>query len=395
MKQHSKNFKNLFYSQFFANTGDILYIVGLISYVYTVTKSATSSALIPVIITIGIFISGFISPYIYQFLTKKNVLVIFQSSKTIIMLLIILLILHSNQTLSIYILIFLNSFFDGFTNPVKNSMIPLIEKENMIAPSNAKMNTMNNTIQVGGWAIGGILLASIGYINIIFFTISLYIISLIFILKLTGISEKKEEKNSILNSFKNMIKTNLSNKLSLFFNLSTFVESFAHSVWIAAILLVYIQSFLNLNVIWFGFINSLFFSGMIISGILVNFKYDIFERKSSFIIIYLPIIISILNASFAIHKLIIIALICSFLYGFFNEIRTIILNSKLQKDLKSEDITQTYILNNMVYSFSFALSTLIISYIVDHSSVIYAFIIGGLSYSLVWLLGIFFKKTLI
>lgn len=395
MKQHSKNFKNLFYSQFFANTGDILYIVGLISYVYTVTKSATSSALIPVIITIGIFISGFISPYIYQFLTKKNVLVIFQSSKTIIMLLIILLILHSNQTLSIYILIFLNSFFDGFTNPVKNSMIPLIEKENMIDPSNAKMNTMNNTIQVGGWAIGGILLASIGYINIIFFTICLYIISLIFILKLTGINEQKEEKDSILNSFKNMIKTNLSNKLSLFFNLSTFVESFAHSVWIAAILLVYIQSFLNLNVIWFGFINSLFFSGMIISGILVNFKYDIFERKSSFIIIYLPIIISILNASFAIHKLIIIALICSFLYGFFNEIRTIILNSKLQKDLKSEDITQTYILNNMVYSFSFALSTLIISYIVDHSSVIYAFIIGGLSYSLVWLLGIFFKKTLV
>ncbi|MCR1871722.1 MFS transporter [Mammaliicoccus lentus] len=395
MKQHSKNFKNLFYSQFFANTGDILYIVGLISYVYTVTKSATSSALIPVIITIGIFISGFISPYIYQFLTKKNVLVIFQSSKTIIMLLIILLILHSNQTLSIYILIFLNSFFDGFTNPVKNSMIPLIEKENMIAPSNAKMNTMNNTIQVGGWAIGGILLAYIGYINIIFFTISLYIISLIFILKLTGINEQKEEKNSILNSFKNMLKTNLSNKLSLFFNLSTFVESFAHSVWIAAILLVYIQSFLNLNVIWFGFINSLFFSGMIISGILVNFKYDIFERKSSFIIIYLPIIISILNASFAIHKLIIIALICSFLYGFFNEIRTIILNSKLQKDLKSKDITQTYILNNMVYSFSFALSTLIISYIVDHSSVIYAFIIGGLSYSLVWLLGIFFKKTLV
>lgn len=311
------------------------------------------------------------------------------------MLLIILLILHSNQTLSIYILIFLNSFFDGFTNPVKNSMIPLIEKENMIAPSNAKMNTMNNTIQVGGWAIGGILLAYIGYINIIFFTISLYIISLIFILKLTGINEQKEEKNSILNSFKNMLKTNLSNKLSLFFNLSTFVESFAHSVWIAAILLVYIQSFLNLNVIWFGFINSLFFSGMIISGILVNFKYDIFERKSSFIIIYLPIIISILNASFAIHKLIIIALICSFLYGFFNEIRTIILNSKLQKDLKSEDITQTYILNNMVYSFSFALSTLIISYIVDHSSVIYAFIIGGLSYSLVWLLGIFFKKTLV
>lgn len=395
MKVHSKNFRNLFYSQLFANIGDILYIVGLISYIYTITRSATSSALVPIIITIGMFISGFISPYIYQFLTKKNVLVIFQFSKTIIMLVIILTILHSNQILLIYILIFLNSFFDGFTNPVKNSMIPLIEKETMIAPSNAKMNTMNNTIQVGGWAIGGILLASIGYINIIFFTIFLYILSFIFILKLSEINELKEEKKSMLASFNNMLKKNISNKLSLFFNISTFIESFAHSVWIAAILLVYIQSFLNLNVIWFGFINSLFFGGMIFSGILVNFKYDIFQKKSSFIIISLPIIISILNASFAMHKLIIIALICSFLYGFFDETRTIILNSKLQNDLSSEDITQTYILSNMVYSFSFALSTLIISYIVDHSSVIYAFIIGGLSYLFVWILGVFFKKVLI
>ncbi|MDU7685589.1 MAG: MFS transporter, partial [Klebsiella grimontii] len=385
MKVHSKNFRNLFYSQLFANIGDILYIVGLISYIYTITRSATSSALVPIIITIGMFISGFISPYIYQFLTKKNVLVIFQFSKIIIMLVIILTILHSNQILLIYILIFLNSFFDGFTNPVKNSMIPLIEKETMIAPSNAKMNTMNNTIQVGGWAIGGILLASIGYINIIFFTIFLYILSFIFILKLSEINELKEEKKSMIASFNSMLKKNISNKLSLFFNISTFIESFAHSVWIAAILLVYIQSFLNLNVIWFGFINSLFFGGMIFSGILVNFKYDIFQKKSSFIIISLPIIISILNASFAMHKLIIIALICSFLYGFFDETRTIILNSKLQNDLSSEDITQTYILSNMVYSFSFALSTLIISYIVDHSSVIYAFIIGGLSYLFVWI----------
>lgn len=395
MKVHSKNFRNLFYSQLFANIGDILYIVGLISYIYTITRSATSSALVPIIITIGMFISGFISPYIYQFLTKKNVLVIFQFSKIIIMLVIILTILHSNKILLIYILIFLNSFFDGFTNPVKNSMIPLIEKETMIAPSNAKMNTMNNTIQVGGWAIGGILLASIGYINIIFFTIFLYILSFIFILKLSEINELKEEKKSMIASFNSMLKKNISNKLSLFFNISTFIESFAHSVWIAAILLVYIQSFLNLNVIWFGFINSLFFGGMIFSGILVNFKYDIFQKKSSFIIISLPIIISILNASFAMHKLIIIALICSFLYGFFDETRTIILNSKLQNDLSSEDITQTYILSNMVYSFSFALSTLIISYIVDHSSVIYAFIIGGLSYLFVWILGMFFKKVLI
>lgn len=395
MKKHSINFKNLFYSQLFANTGDILYIVGLISYVYIVTKSATSSALIPVIITMGIFISGFISPYIYQYISKKNVLAIFQSSKTIIMIIIFLLIIYSNHIFPIYILVFFNSFFDGFTNPVKNSMIPLIEKEQDIVPANAKINTMSNIVQVGGWATGGVLLSLVGYTNVILITIILYIFSIVFIFKLEGLIEVEEEKDNLFTSFKKMIHKNVSNKLSLFFNLSTFIESFAHSVWIAAILLIYIQSFLNLNIMWFGFINSLFFSGMIIAGVLVNSKYDFFNNKSSFIIISLPILISLLNATFSIHKFIFIALICSFLYGFFDEIRVIILNSKLQTELKSEDITQTYILNNMVYSFSFSISTLIISYIVDHSSVIYAFIIGGVAYLLVWILGISFKRALI
>ncbi|MGO1421843.1 MAG: MFS transporter, partial [Staphylococcus equorum] len=250
-------------------------------------------------------------------------------------------------------------------------------------------------VQVGGWAIGGVLLSLVGYTNVILTTIILYIFSIVFIFKLEGLIEVEEEKDNLFTSFKKMIHKNVSNKLSLFFNLSTFIESFAHSVWIAAILLIYIQSFLNLNIMWFGFINSLFFSGMIIAGVLVNSKYDFFNNKSSFIIISLPILISLLNATFSIHKFIFIALICSFLYGFFDEIRAIILNSKLQTELKSEDITQTYVLNNMVYSFSFSISTLIISYIVDHSSVIYAFIIGGVAYLLVWILGISFKRALI
>jgi len=34
MKKHSKDYFHLFYSQLFANTGDVLTVVGLISVVY-------------------------------------------------------------------------------------------------------------------------------------------------------------------------------------------------------------------------------------------------------------------------------------------------------------------------------------------------------------------------
>ncbi|HEC2205871.1 TPA: hypothetical protein R1934_002392 [Staphylococcus delphini] len=41
----------------------------------------------------------------------------------------------------------------------------------------------------------------------------------------------------------------------------------------------------------------------------------------------------------------------------------------------------------MIYSFSFSLSTLLVSYIVDHYGVPFAFYLGGIAYFLVFILG--------
>ncbi len=59
MTKHSKDFYHLLYSQLFANTGDILTIVGLIAVVYNMTSQTTAASLIPIIFTIGIFVSSF------------------------------------------------------------------------------------------------------------------------------------------------------------------------------------------------------------------------------------------------------------------------------------------------------------------------------------------------
>lgn len=75
----------------------------------------------------------------------------------------------------------MNSLFDDFTNPIKNSMIPLLEDDTNITIANAKMNTMSNIVQVGSWSLGGILLSLIGNINLVILTIFCYIISVIFI----------------------------------------------------------------------------------------------------------------------------------------------------------------------------------------------------------------------
>lgn len=203
-----------------------------------------------------------------------------------------------------------------------------------------------------------------------------------------NIIEHNSKKESFHKSFFTMISINSKNKESIFLNSSTFIESFAHSVWIAAILLIYIQSFLKLDTFWFGMINATFFLGLIFAGILVNFKDSFFQKRATFFIVYLPIFIGILNVSFGLHKYIYLALIFSVIFGFLDEIRAIILHSIIQLKLNDTQLTNTYILNNMVYSFSFSLSTLIISYIVDYSGVEFAFFLGGIAYFLVFILGL-------
>ena len=187
---------------------------------------------IPIVITAGIFLSGILSPYIYQRLSKQRVLLIFQMLKIVILIGILAFISVSvTELIYLYLLIFINSLFDGFTNPIKNSFIPYIEKEEHILSANAKMNTMNNVVQVGSWALGGILLAALGYSNLIILTIVLYIFAVIFTLFIKDDKQVETENQTMMGSFHNMIKTNLKTPWSRFLNISTFIESFAHSVW--------------------------------------------------------------------------------------------------------------------------------------------------------------------
>ncbi|WP_232234379.1 MFS transporter [Staphylococcus auricularis] len=322
-------------------------------------------------------------------------MLIFQMLKIVILIGILAFISVSiTELIYLYLLIFINSLFDGFTNPIKNSFIPYIEKEEHILSANAKMNTMNNVVQVGSWALGGILLAALGYSNLIILTIVLYIFAVIFTLFIKDDKQVETEAETMMGSFHNMIKTNLKTPWSRFLNISTFIESFAHSVWIAAVILIYVETFLQVDTFWFGMINATFFTGMIIAGLVVNFQDQFFQKRFSFFIFYLPIVLAVLNMSFAINHILIFVLLCSCIYGILDEMRTTVLHSKLQSELNDTQITDTYVLNNMVYSFSFAISTYLITVIVDYSGVFWAFIIAGLAYLVVFIVGLKYQHSL-
>ena len=385
MKKHSKDYFHLFYSQLFANTGDVLIVVGLISVVYSITSKTTAASMIPIIFTSGLFVSSFISNYIYQYFTQKQVLWIFQGLKLVSLSIIASLLIFEESPIFIYAL------FDGFTNPIKNAMIPFIEKKEYITSANALMNMMSSIVQLSTWTLGGFLMSLIGAKYLFLFALVLEILSYFFIIQLSERHIYNNEKENILNSFKTVLRHNYFNKLSLYLNLSTIFESVATSIWVAAIILTYTRTFLHVDDFWFGLINAAFFSGTIIAGLWINGKDQFFTKISYPVIIYIPLILAFINVSFILHKSVLLALLISLLMGIFEDSRYISLNSVVQREVPKEILTSTYILNNLLSSVFFSLGTLGISLVVDNQGVMWAYVISGVAYVLTFILGLYFK----
>lgn len=394
MKKHSKDYFHLFYSQLFANTGDVLTVVGLISVVYSMTSKTTAASMIPIIFTSGLFVSSFISNYIYQYFTQKQVLWIFQGLKLVSLSIIASLLMFERSPIFIFILLFINALFDGFTNPIKNAMIPFIEKKEYITSANALMNMMSSMVQLSTWALGGFLMSLIGAKYLFLFAFVLEILSYFFIIQLSERHIYNNEKENILNSFKTVLRHNYSNKLSLYLNLSIIFESVATSIWVAAIILTYTRTFLHVDDFWFGLINAAFFSGTIIAGLWMNDKDQFFTKISYPIIIYIPLILALINASFILHKSVLLALLMSLLMGIFEDSRYISLNSVVQREVPKEALTSTYILNNLLSSIFFSLGTLGISLVVDNQGVMWAYVISSVAYVLTFVLGLYFKTAI-
>ena len=394
MKKHSKDYFHLFYSQLFANTGDVLTVVGLISVVYSMTSKTTAASMIPIIFTSGLFVSSFISNYIYQYFTQKQVLWIFQGLKLVSLSIIASLLIFEESPIFIFILLFINALFDGFTNPIKNAMIPFIEKKEYITSANALMNMMSSMVQLSTWALGGFLMSLIGAKYLFLFALVLEILSYFFIIQLSERHIYNNEKENILNSFKTVLRHNYFNKLSLYLNLSIIFESVATSIWVAAIILTYTRTFLHVDDFWFGLINAAFFSGTIIAGLWMNDKDQFFTKISYPIIIYIPLILAFINASFILHQSVLLALLMSLLMGIFEDSRYISLNSVVQREVPKEALTSTYILNNLLSSIFFSLGTLGISLVVDNQGVMWAYVISSVAYVLTFVLGLYFKTAI-
>ncbi|KHF30548.1 hypothetical protein LR68_00919 [Anoxybacillus sp. BCO1] len=157
----NKMFHFFWIGQSFANFGDVFYIVSLITYLYHLTSKSMATAFVTFLVTLSLSISGIIAPIFFEKFKLKIILAYGQMFKTILLMILCIYInmnIVSNVWL-IYTVVLCISFFDGISNPIKSSLIPLLVKREEILKANSMLNTLDQFIKLSAWPIGSLIVA--------------------------------------------------------------------------------------------------------------------------------------------------------------------------------------------------------------------------------------------
>ncbi|MFY0802962.1 hypothetical protein [Peribacillus frigoritolerans] len=102
-----------------------------------------------------------------------------------------------------------------------------------------------------------------------------------------------------------------------------FITTLASSVWVAAVIYMYVEQNLQLGEEWWGYINTSYFVGMIFSGMIVILFAKLLEKYNGFFIIFGLFLSSLLILFFGTTSIPALALLLACLYGLPEQIREV------------------------------------------------------------------------
>lgn len=382
---NKSSFRFLWMGQSLANCGDVFYIVGLITTIYEATGSATYMALVPFFITTSRFISGVIAPLIIDRTRLKLMLAYSQLGKTVIILLLACfssIFLSSDTIFLIFLFVIVISFLDGWANPASNALLPKLVEPNDLVKANSFLAILDQTIRLGGWPVGGILVAVVGGDNVIWLTFLLFVASTIMMALIKDNDEdvmmdKKPKKISKWDTLKEGWVTIWRTPPLRTISIVDFIESIANVVWVAAIIYVYVDQVLQTSEQWWGYINASFFAGLMLGGILsLKWSHLVNQHLVMFIVVG-AFLVSLTTLIFGLISTPWMALVIAMLFGMANQIKAVAQQTTTQTSVAHRLLPKVYSAKDAIISATFGVSSLSLGYLTDLFGVRFTFLLAA------------------
>ncbi len=361
----SNSFIKLLVSQLFANLADIFFRVTIIANIYIISKSVIATSLVPILIGISSFVASLLVPLVTKRLALNRVLSLSQFGKTILLTILVgmFTVMQSVAPLVIYLFVVVISILDGFAAPVSYAIVPRYATD--LGKANSALSMSSEAVQLVGWGLGGLLFATIGLLPTTFIILILYIISSFLMLFLpkaeVEVLESETNLEILLKGWKLVARDP---RLRLFVS-ANLLEIFSNTIWVSSIILVFVTELLNETESYWGYSNTAYSIGIIISGLIafrLSEKFLAAKWESILFSLVGMVIVTLTILYFPNAQMF---LLFSALVGMLSQLKEVPESVFLQETVEENHLVNVYSVLEVISTLAFSVFVLLMSYITE------------------------------
>ena len=369
----SNSFIKLLVSQLFANLADIFFRVTIIANIYIISKSVIATSLVPILIGISSFVASLLVPLVTKRIALNRVLSLSQFGKTILLAILVgmFILMQSVAPLVTYLFVVAISILDGFAAPVSYAIVPRYATD--LGKANSALSMTGEAVQLVGWGLGGLLFATIGLLPTTFIILILYIISSFLMLFLpkaeVEVLESETNLEILLKGWKLVARDP---RLRLFVSANLF-EIFSNTIWVSSIILVFVTKLLNETESYWGYSNTAYSIGIIISGLIafrLSEKFLALKWESILFSLIAMVIVTLTILFFPNAQMF---LVFSALVGMLSQLKEVPESVFLQETVEENNLVNVYSVLEVISTLAFSVFVLLMSYITENFGISISF----------------------
>ena len=374
----SNSFIKLLVSQLFANLADIFFRVTIIANIDIISKSVIATSLVPILIGISSFVASLLVPLVTKRIALNRVLSLSQFGKTILLTILVgmFTVMQSVAPLVTYLFVVAISILDGFAAPVSYAIVPRYATD--LGKANSALSMSGEAVQLVGWGLGGLLFATIGLLPTTFIILILYIISSFLMLFLPNaeveVLESETNLEILLRGWKLVARDP---RLRLFVSANLF-EIFSNTIWVSSIILVFVTELLNETESYWGYSNTAYSIGIIISGLIAFRLSEKFLASKWESILFSLIAMAIVTLTILFLPNAQMFLVFSALVGMLSQLKEVPESVFLQETVEENNLVNVYSVLEVISTLAFSVFVLLMSYITESFGISISFWISAI-----------------
>jgi MFS family permease len=377
--------KKPFYFYWFSSTSislaDVIYIMVITTFIYAKTESAFIAATFPLIRAISNLVAGFSAPLLQARYTFSKLLVSLQLIKAILITCLIIGFNFITANIEVLLmLVLVISFIEGWGNPLLSSIVPkIVEKEHLVK-ANSSLSVTSQIVQFTGYTLTGFIVIKYGHMQTLIGTAILLWVALI-CLFITAASLKTEKVPDKPVPKWNVIKEGWghlwNNQTLRVVTIMDMIEGMAGTIWVGAITLVYVKEVLHQDVQWWGYINSSYYIGTILGGLLTMWLANRIQKNLVTNMAIGSAFFSLFTLLYGLNSIPILSLVLCVLMGPAYQLRDVSQQTAIQTSVETEILPKVYASRSILLSTITGVSIALFGLIADLLGVRWVYILGA------------------